>query len=405
MLFLYSAMDLANMKQFIAIDIGTTHCKAVSVNEDGCVLETLKKTYPVICREQGQSEQDPERILATVTMLIRQILQSSKNPACVSFSSAMHGIMAVDQEGRPLTNLITWADTRSRDSADEIFGSGNADLLYQQTGTPVHPMSPLCKILWIKQRFPEIFKKTARFISIKEYIFFHFFGKYLIDYSVASATGLFDVNSLSWSALALTTAGINPENLSVPVDPVHFETKLSDKYREIFQVYGEIPFVIGANDGCLANLGSGVVFKNEAALTIGTSGAVRAMNFNKTPDPGQRLFNYILTKEIYITGGGINNGGNVLEWFAENFLGGTDNAGMVPQLAQTAVFPGRPLIFLPYLYGERAPIWDANASGAFQREPISATCPRCSAILASNSARRSITAAICLFMATSAPCL
>ena len=109
----------------------------------------------------------------------------------VSFSSAMHSVIAVDQEGHPLTQCITWADSRSKKWSDYINNEWNGKEIYQRTGTPIHPMSPLSKITWLVNDYPDLFKKTFKFISIKEYVFYKLYNQYIIDYSIASATGLF----------------------------------------------------------------------------------------------------------------------------------------------------------------------------------------------------------------------
>ena len=147
--------------------------------------------------------------------------------------------------------------------------------IYERTGTPIHPMSPLCKLLWLKDTQPAIFEKAARFISIKEYIWWRLFGKYQVDHSIASATGLFDIYSFDWYAESLALAGIQADRLSVPVPCTHTESALTAPFKGIPGLPEGLPFIIGGSDGCLANLGSSAVSPGETALTIGTSGAIR----------------------------------------------------------------------------------------------------------------------------------
>ena len=120
-----------------------------------------------------------------------------------------------------------------------------------------------------------------------------------------------------------------------------------------------VPFIIGGSDGCLANLGSGVVTTGELALTIGTSGAVRMTSAKPKHDPQQRIFNYILTEDLYVSGGPVNNGGNVIKWYVENFMKKTaarkkDFSSYVQEAADIAV-GSNGLIFLPYLSWRRHP--------------------------------------------------
>lgn len=359
---------------FLGIDIGTTHCKVVALAPGGKILYQAKAGYATIQSLPGQSEQDPEEIFHTVLQLLQQSLIAQKNNSAfelkgICFSTAMHSLMAVDKQGNALTRLFTWADTRSNAQAMQVRNSPHAYEIYAATGTPIHPMSPLCKIIWLRQEMPEIFASAAKFISIKEYIFFKFFDKYVIDHSIASATGLFDIFLLKWSELALQVAGIGIDKLSQPVPVTHVETQLKENYRQLLGIGTDIPFIIGASDGCLANIGSNAMQRGEAAITIGTSGAVRVVVNAPRPDAQQRLFNYILTENLYVTGGPVSNGGSALKWFSEVFLqhslSSADDVEWLLQLAFEAPVGAGGLIFLPYLSGERAPSWDATARGAF----------------------------------------
>ena len=356
------------MRYVIGIDIGTTNTKAVAFTETGEVLGSEETSYPVFTDATGAHELEPNVLFDAALTVLLQITEKLDPgaAAAVSFSCAMHSVILVGEDGKPLSRAMTWADRRSEAYAVALKGSELGRRLYRQTGTPIHAMSPLCKLLWLKDRQPELFRKAAKFISIKEYIWWRFLGKYQVDHSLASATGLFDIRTLGWSAEALECVGIRADRLSTPVSTTHGETELLSTWRTIGLQRGT-PFVIGASDGCLANLGTGAVRPGATALTIGTSGAVRMAALAPADDPHERIFNYILTEGRYIAGGATNNGGNAVQWYADlvsrNHDAGTldalaDAAGTVPAGADG-------LIFLPYLLGERAPVWDAEATGVF----------------------------------------
>lgn len=353
------------MDYILAIDIGTTNCKAIIFDTGGTPVRTLKNGYEMFSDDTGKSEQNPDEIFEVVTNLIKDSLAEIESIRAVSFSAAMHSLIAVDNQGKLLTNAILWSDTRAEQQAQQLKQSQAGSIIYQRTGVPVHPMSPLCKIIWLKEEHPDIFKRTHKFISIKEYIFCKLFNKYIIDVSIASATGLYDIYKKSWCEEALQQAGITPQHLSQPVDVMHRESELLNQYKEAFGIKESIPFIVGGNDGCLANLGSGVLSSGDASLTIGTSGAVRMTTQQPRCDKEQRLFTYILTKDIFITGGAINNGGITLEWLSSILT--NDATPKEPdeliQLAETVPAGSGKLLFLPYLLGERAPMWDANAKG------------------------------------------
>jgi gluconokinase len=360
------------MSYIIGIDIGTTHAKAVLTDIKGRVISQVKDSYPVMEPLPGYHEQSPETTFKTTWGVLLKIVQSVKDTTeikCIAFSSAVHGIMAVDSKGQPLTQLLTWADTRSNDYANRLKNTERGKTIAQLTGTPVHPMSPLCKIAWMRDHLPDIFKSTNKFISGKEYIFFRLFGEYVIDQSMASATGLFNNQTLQWLPDALAFAGINEGHLSTPVSTFYTLPPLKEEYAHQLGLQGSVVFIAGASDGCLANLGSGAVLADELALTIGTSGAMRKLLSHLPAQPNPKLFNYLLDGRVFVNGGAINNGGAVIQWFISLFtnLDPYDDDAINGLIVKAADIPegSDGLIFLPYIYGERAPVWDAEARGAF----------------------------------------
>ncbi len=359
------------MSIIIGVDIGTTHIKAIAYSELGELLHEEKVICKTMKPAPDRAEQDPEIIFQSLIRLLQTVFVALRNESVVGvcFSAGMHSIMAVNPAGEPLTNAILWGDTRSIRQARDLKENGLAAEIGERSGVPIHPSLPLCKIMWLKEQEPEIFSRTCKFISIKEYVFFKLFGKYLVDYSIAAATGLLDLQSLQWNELALKTAGISKDQLSDLVSTTHSETVLVDAYRNYFNLEQGTPFIIGASDGCLANIGTGVWDSDKAALTIGTSGAVRTTGDHPVFHPRQSLFCYPLTKDLFVTGGATNNGGYVLQWYARNFmqreLVSEEDYDWFVKEAHKVPAGAEGLIFLPYLQGERAPVWDAEARGVF----------------------------------------
>ena len=353
---------------FIGLDIGTSSVKAVAFDRNGHFLN--KKTAPcrTISPNPGWQEQEPEAIFRAVVNVLRQLISQNGQPVAIAFSSAMHSLIAVDENGQPLTRCILWSDARSAAIAELLNGSSLGKEIYRATGTPVHAMSPLPKIAWLRENEPAVFQKTFKFLGIKEYLVFKLFGEFLTDHSIASATGLFDGRKLEWFAPALGFAGISPEQLPQPVPPFFILKNLNQKIQRKIGLAEGTPFVIGASDGCLANLGAGAIGIGEAVLTIGTSGAIRMTTPKPSYDPHERIFNYLLFENQYVTGGASNNGAVIYEWFTRQFFGVKPSA--VRMRRHLKSLTGVPacsdgLLFLPYLLGERAPVWNASARGVF----------------------------------------
>jgi gluconokinase len=140
--------------------------------------------------------------------------------------------MAVDATGKPLMNAMTWADTRSKKYAVELRNSETGKNIYTQTGTPVHAMSPLCKLLWLKNEKPQIFNDAHKFISIKEYIYSKLFNKYIIDEGIACSTGLYNSYENNWHDPSLQLAGIDESKLSRVVATTHYESDLLPEIKK-----------------------------------------------------------------------------------------------------------------------------------------------------------------------------
>jgi gluconokinase len=357
----------------IGVDIGTSGTKAIAYTLEKKVIANTYVSYNPVDNPPGYHELDPEVLFNAVVTCIERTAQQAITLVGhidgVSFSAAMHSLIAVDVNGDPLTNVITWADGRSASYAETLKRSPAGQDIYKYTGTPIHPMSPLCKIMWLRDHQPAIFAATHKFISIKEFIFHRFFGKYLIDHSIASATGLFDIYKKTWYEPALAAAGITAGRLSEPVPATHIIKGLGRSYALRLGIDADTSFIIGASDGCLANLGSNATQPGDLSVTIGTSGAVRMMATQPAWDKQERIFNYILTDELYVTGGAINNGVVLLKWYSEQFLqkpfSNADALTAFVQQAAEAPAGADGLIFLPYILGERAPVWDAGAKGVF----------------------------------------
>ncbi|WML45765.1 gluconokinase [Neobacillus sp. PS3-40] len=367
-----------NSKYVIGVDIGTTSAKSVLYSKDGTVISNYQIEYPLFSPTPETAEQDPEEIFRAVINTIKQTIQGShvlpKDILCVSFSSAMHSVIAVDKDGKPLTECITWADNRSSDWAEKIKTEMNGHEIYLRTGTPIHPMAPLAKIVWLRNDYSELFSKSYKFISIKEYIFYKLFGKYIIDFSIASATGMFNIYSLKWDEEALKVAGITPDQLSEPVPTTHSISGLNETFAKEMNLLSDTPFVIGAGDGVLSNLGVDAIEPGVVAVTIGTSGAIRAVTDRPITDPKGRIFCYALTENHWVIGGAVNNGGMIFRWVRDQ-LGdsevaaakrlGKDPYEVLTEIADRVTPGADGLLFHPYLAGERAPLWDSNARGSF----------------------------------------
>ncbi|WET01855.1 gluconokinase [Flavobacterium sp. YJ01] len=347
-------MDQINNMEalYIGIDIGTTATKAVCFDKQGNVIRQIAKSYEMYHPKPEWSVQKPHEILQTVKECINEITNGIQ-PQFISFSSAMQSIIAIDENGKPLTDAILWADNRASGIAGKLKNSDQGKHFYQKTGIPIHPFSPFTKIAWFKEFDSELFSKTYKFISIKEYVWHYLTNEYYTDTSMASGTGLLNIHTLDWDDEVLDFLNITPHQLSKVCEVTHQCKGISDGFL----------YVIGGGDGALANLGTGAMNKNCIALTIGTSGAVRLPIDKPYLDEQMRTQCYHLMDNQYLTLGAVNNGAIILQWLKETLLNTTQSLEVLIEEAAKIPAGSDGLLFVPYLLGERAPIWDASAQG------------------------------------------
>ncbi|MFC0186745.1 gluconokinase [Fictibacillus aquaticus] len=360
----------------LGVDIGTTSTKAILFDGHGTVIAKENVGYPLHTPDISTAEQDPEQIFQAVLLSVSQITKKHREKTIefVSFSSAMHSVIAMDENDIPLTPCITWADNRSEAFAHRIKSDLNGHEIYKRTGTPIHPMSPLSKITWIVKERPDIAAKAKKYIGIKEYVFKKLFNRYAVDHSIASATGMMNLKKLDWDAEALQVAGITREQLSELVPTTTIFRGCNQDLATLMNINPATPFVIGASDGVLSNLGVNAIKKGEIAVTIGTSGAIRTIIDKPQTDEKGRIFCYALTENHWVIGGPVNNGGMVLRWIRDEFASseietakrlGIDPYEVLTKIAER-VRPGSDgLLFHPYLAGERAPLWNPDVRGSF----------------------------------------
>jgi gluconokinase len=355
----------------LGVDIGTTATKVVAVDASGALQVMARAGYPLEEPRPGEAVQRPEAILAAVTRTVAEAAAASRRDgrrvAALCLGSAMHSLLAVDGEGRPLTPSITWADGRADDEAERLRATPEGHALQRRTGTPIHPMSPLVKLLWFRAHAPEVAAAARHWMGVKEYVLTRLTGDLVMDHSLASGTGLLRLATLDWDPDALSLCGIDAAQLPAPVPTTTVLRGLRPAVAAELGLDPAVAIVVGAGDGPLANLGTGAVRAGVAACSIGTSGATRVAVEGPTADQSGRLFCYALTERRWVVGGALNNGGVVLRWARDALAPEMGDGAEDALLAVAAGAPAgsRGLVMLPSLFGERAPHRSALARGAY----------------------------------------
>jgi gluconokinase len=361
---------------FIGIDLGTGSCKSVVVDERAKVLGFSSAEYPGLQAQDRWQEQDPSELLkAAIDSAKGAVAASGVRPeACagLSIGGALHSVMALDGHGDPLTGVITWADGRAVEQTKSLKGLAVGRQLYRETGCPVHGMYPLYKVMWLRDKRREVFKKTWRYVSGKEYVFAGLTGEYLVDYSLAAGAAFLNTRTLRWNRLCLDMAGIREDQLSTPCSPFSVHRGLSPKMARRIGIRKEVPVVLGSSDAANSNLGAGAVSPWQATCMVGTSGAFRVISPRPILDKKARSWCYAIDEGHWLVGGAINNGGVALSWLRDGLNQAVKGLSAtrlsfedVVALAGNAKAGAGGVICLPFFAGERSPNYNLNARALF----------------------------------------
>jgi gluconokinase len=356
----------------ISVDLGTSSARACLV--DAALKIQFQTQKPVVLDTDptGKAVQDADAIidagLACISEALAWASAQGLSPQAISFSNAVASLVCLDEARQPLKPALTYADLRAYRQADRLLADYGGPY-FASTATPVHASYWLPKFLWLRENDPD-FKRYHSFCTIKDLFVYRLTGQFLTDFANAAATGMMDANSMDWDPRLLRIAGIEKEQLP-PVQPTtHVEDLAPITGQGIFAEHPQLKVVLGANDGVLSSLGAGAFKNGQVTTMIGSSGACRiAADSPLTGSNPLVTWSYPLDEAVWIRGGAMNSGGLVTQWLVENFSQRrtTDAAAYEDLFAVAAEQPpgAEGLIFLPYLFGERAPIFDEQARGVF----------------------------------------
>ncbi len=316
------------MATVLALDVGSSSVRAQRFDDRAEPVDDLAQE-----RYDGG---DPDEI---VRLVRKAIAGRDEGADGVGASCFGHSLLALDGSGKPLTPVLGWRDTRSADAAEWLRRRLDPAGTHARTGAHLHPSFWPAKLAWLAEAEPDVFRGAARFVSFCDYLYEQLLGAASpCSLSIASGTGLLDLNAKRWDAELLEVLKVDESRLP----------QISDEPSN-----GWYPALI---DGACSNLGAGCTGRERAALMVGTSGALRILYETERPQPRPGLFLYRLDDRRVVEGGALSDGGNLYAWLNKTLAA-----------PDTAVAEGDPeahgLTFLPFLGGERSTGWDPDAKG------------------------------------------
>ena len=324
------------MTRVLALDVGTSVTRALVFEEDGSPVGPAARS-----RHVGVN--DPDELVAGADEVLRSIRRRELDVDAVAVSCFWHSVLALDASGRPLTPVLGWRDIRAAGHADALAARVDAAAVHRRTGCPIHPSYWPAKLAWLARTEPDVFARAARFVSFAEYLLERVTREARMSVSMASGTGLYDLERRDWDTELLDVLGVSRGRL-----PDVGDAAVADRG----------PWYPALGDGACSNVGVGALGRERATLTLGTSAAYRTVFEAPSAAPSPGLFLYRLDERRYVEGGSFSEGDNLYYWLKATL-----------RLAEGDPLAGREpgahgLVFLPLFGGERAPGWNAHARGA-----------------------------------------
>ncbi|MBC8102813.1 MAG: gluconokinase [Cytophagales bacterium] len=356
----------------LALDVGTSSTRAVlydAVTTRAIPGARFHQQHTPHYTPHGGATLDPDLLVQETVLCAAEALERAGpnvRVLAVGVSAFWHSFVGVDSAGKPLTPILLWSDRRSALQVETLRSRlGDPALHTQRTGCPLHTSYPPGRLLWLGETEPTAWARCHRILSPAEYLFARLFGleRTTVSHSMASGSGLMDQAASAWDDETLAAIpGLSRAHLSPIGDgPV---SGLTAEFREALPALCDIPWFPALGDGACSNIGCGAVADGTLALMIGTSGALRAVIHDQVPPVYPGLWRYQIDSRRYLVGGAISNGGAVWAWLKKTLhLPGLSDTALEAALA-TLPPDDHGLTVLPFLNGERAPLWRDDATAA-----------------------------------------
>lgn len=359
----------------LGIDIGGTGAKAGLFSLDGKLVGSGYSEYSMISNLPGQAEHDAESWWQATVSAIRKAIDGIAADQILSIGiGCTNGLIAVDRQGKPLRSAIMLWDQRALPEVDRIRKQLGANKVFDITGNPVAPGAySLPTILWLKHHEPDTFRSAHKLMVPGGYLVARLTGEFTIDYSRACTTLLFDIRQMQWHKPFLDTLGISEDKLPHPLPSHKIAGKVTASAAKLTGLKEGTPVIAGCMDTIGASIGSGIMQPGDCFVIMGT--AARVASPLGEPSFDRRFMNcaHVLPQH-WLSIGAINGVGSSLRWVrdtfgqteqAESTVTGQDVYDILTAQANLAPPGSKGLLFLPYISGERTPIWNPYARGVF----------------------------------------
>jgi xylulokinase len=352
------------MSFYLGIDLGTSSVKLLLIGADQTIIGSSHAPLDVQRPHPGWSEQDPASWLTATEAAMAELQAQHPNELAavdgIGLSGHMHGATLLNASGNVLRPCILWNDTRSFAEAAEL----DAQPIFRQlTGNIVFPGFTAPKVLWVARNEPDTFAQTAKVLLPKDYLRLWLTGEYVSEMSDAAGTSWLDVGKRDWDGALLAATGLSLSHMPLLVEGTEISGYLRKDLAARWGMAGKVAVAGGAGDNAASACGMGTVAPGSAFVSLGTSGVLFASNEAYRPNPSSAVHAFChAIPNTWHQMGVILSATDSLNWLSS--VTGNDAAALTSGLGEDLKVPG-PVMFLPYLSGERTPHNDAAVRGSF----------------------------------------
>ncbi len=353
----------------VGIDIGTSGCKVGLFTPDGTVLFQGTRSYPTYYPQSGYAEQTPEdwwrAVCDNLQHMFRQTGIDSRRIKGIGVDGQSGAAIPMDAQGRALRNAIIWLDRRSVKQCEQLEQTIGREKLFAVSGNPMSPSYVTGKIVWIRENEPDIYRQTKIFLQSNGYIVHRLTGVYSQDVSQGNGLHAFHIESAQWDYALAERMGIAPELLPPIFGCSDVVGGVTPGAAAETGLAAGTPVVAGGLDAACATLGAGAIHAGEVQEQGGQAGGMSIV-MNRPVKNEKLILSCHVVKGMWILQGGTVGGGS-LNWLKREFAGAADaDFFRLANEEASRIPPGSEgLVFLPYMAGERSPVWDPDAKGVF----------------------------------------
>ena len=351
---------------YIGIDLGTSAVKLLLMDGEGSIQNIVSKEYPLEFPQPGWSQQNPEDWKKAVLEGIPELLTGfdASQVAGIGAGGQMHGLVVLDKDDNVIRPAILWNDGRTAKEVDYLNNEIGREKLSRLTANIAFAGFTAPKLLWMKANEPALFAKIDKIMLPKDYINYILTGVHCTDYSDASGMLLLDVEHKCWSREMLELCGVTEAQMPKLFESYEAVGTLKPDMAKALGLPESVIVCAGAGDNAAAAVGTGTVGEGACNLSLGTSGTIFISSDKFGVDPNNALHAFAHADGHYHLMGCMLSAASCNKWLMDDIFRTQDYAGEQTNITPDKLGNNR-VYFLPYLMGERSPINDTNARGAF----------------------------------------